>query len=261
MSKLLLSQKSVKRIPPIWNQLYSTQKNDQYLHRSEIPTLHFQNGLPRLPIPKLETTCERYLAAQKPLLPVAEAYAKTEANVTRFLKSSGKVLNDLLIEQDKANKHTSYISAPWSDMYLKDRRPLPLNYNPFLVHVPFNNPEYENQLLKATNMVISSLKFMKSLRANILKPEIYYLQSKTEKSTLFPKVCKALPSNLAYIYAYLNKAYPLDMSQYGNLFNSTRVPELDTDLIAQDTRARHLLVMRKGHFYVFDVLDESGKSI
>uniref|UniRef100_A0A8C3F0T4 Choline/carnitine acyltransferase domain-containing protein n=1 Tax=Chrysemys picta bellii TaxID=8478 RepID=A0A8C3F0T4_CHRPI len=39
-----------------------------FVHRSTIPTMHFQDSLPRLPVPKLEDTVKRYLAAQKPLL-------------------------------------------------------------------------------------------------------------------------------------------------------------------------------------------------
>jgi carnitine O-palmitoyltransferase 2 len=35
----------------------------QFLHKSTIPTYHFQKSLRRLPIPKLEQTCQRYLAA------------------------------------------------------------------------------------------------------------------------------------------------------------------------------------------------------
>lgn len=37
-----------------------------------------------------------------------------------------------LILEDKKNKHTSYISKPWFDMYLSDRKSLVLNYNPFI---------------------------------------------------------------------------------------------------------------------------------
>lgn len=48
------------------------------------------------------------------------------------------------------------------------------------------------------------------------------------------------------------------MSQYKNLFNTTRIPELEKDRIFHDPSAKHLLVIRKGHFYAFDVLDASG---
>lgn len=47
------------------------------------------------------------------------------------------------------------------------------------------------------------------------------------------------------------------MSQYDNLFNSTRIPELEKDMIYQDVTAKHVVVMRNGHFYTFDVLDET----
>ena len=49
------------------------------------------------------------------------------------------------------------------------------------------------------------------------------------------------------------------MSQYGNLFNTTRIPKLGKDVLFQDESARHMVVMRKGNFYVFDVLDRDGK--
>ena len=42
------------------------------------------------------------------------------------------VLQGKLILDDRANKHTSYISKPWFDMYLSDRKSVVLNYNPFI---------------------------------------------------------------------------------------------------------------------------------
>ncbi|CAK9831213.1 Carnitine O-palmitoyltransferase 2, mitochondrial [Anthophora retusa] len=37
----------------------------QYLERSKTPTMHFQQSLPRLPIPKLEDTCRRRCSIAK----------------------------------------------------------------------------------------------------------------------------------------------------------------------------------------------------
>lgn len=48
------------------------------------------------------------------------------------------------------------------------------------------------------------------------------------------------------------------MSQFGNLFNSTRIPEVGKDSLRCDPQARHMLIMKNGHFYVFDVLDKDG---
>lgn len=48
------------------------------------------------------------------------------------------------------------------------------------------------------------------------------------------------------------------MSQFPNLFNTTRIPEEGKDHIKHVHRKKHLLVMRRGNFYVFDVIDENG---
>lgn len=42
------------------------------------------------------------------------------------------VLQAQLILENRENKHTSYISKPWFDMYLADRQSIVLNYNPFV---------------------------------------------------------------------------------------------------------------------------------
>lgn len=93
----------------------------------------------------------------------AEAFKKTKLFTDEFLKSEGIQSQRLLIEEDKKNKNTSYISKPWFDMYLSDRRPLPINSNPFLVFKKETyNESYEKlyspQLIKASTLVISSLR-------------------------------------------------------------------------------------------------------
>ena len=47
--------------------------------------MHFQPSLPRLPIPKLPDTCQRYLAAQRPILTDNE-YNATQTIVKEFAK-------------------------------------------------------------------------------------------------------------------------------------------------------------------------------
>ncbi|XP_041348084.1 carnitine O-palmitoyltransferase 2, mitochondrial-like [Gigantopelta aegis] len=238
--------------------LYSATSDErEYLHRSIVPTYHFQKSLPRLPIPKLEKTCERYLKAQLPLLSSAE-YANTETIVKGFLQGDGTVLHEELVAKDKNNKHTSYISDLWFDMYLKDRSPVVITHNPFMV---FNNdpkPEYNNQLLRATNMVVSSARFMKTLNKEILEPEVFHLNPAKSDNEKFRKFVRFLPQAISWYGAYWYKAFPLDMSQYKRLFNSTRIPRKSKDELYTDETARHLVVLRKGNFYIFDVLDSNG---
>lgn len=229
----------------------------QYIQKSNMPTTYFQKSLPRLHIPKLQDTCKRYLNAQEPLLSSTE-FADTKNCTVDFMALQGQELQNILVERNKINAHTSYISEPWFNMYLRDRRALPINSNPVLTFKQEADPKYNDQLVKATNLVISALRFMRSLTENILKPEIFYLNPKVSDSVMYHLVTKLLPSRIKAYGSYAFKAFPLDMSQYPNLFNTTRIPRNEKDQIFQDKSAKHLIVMRKGHFYSFDVLDENG---
>ncbi|NXS71063.1 CPT2 palmitoyltransferase, partial [Pandion haliaetus] len=172
----------------------------------------------RLPVPKLEDTIRRYLNAQKPLLN-DDQFRKTEELAHHFEKGIGRELHEQLVAQDNQNKHTSYITGPWFDMYLKAREPVVLNFNAFMSFNPDPKPEYNDQLIRATNMTVSAIRFMKTFRAGYLEPE------------------------------------------YFSLFNSTRLPKLNRDELYTDEKAKHLLVLRNGNFYVFDVIDRDGNML
>nr|XP_060629517.1 carnitine O-palmitoyltransferase 2, mitochondrial isoform X1 [Anolis sagrei ordinatus] len=229
----------------------------QHLHRSLVPTLHYQKSLPRLPIPKLEDTIRRYLNAQRPLLD-DDQFRKTEELAAKFEKGIGRELQEQLISQDKQSKHTSYISGPWFDMYLRARESVVLNYNPFMVFNADSKVDYNNQLTRATNMTISALRFLKTLRANILEPEVFHLNPAKSDTQAFKKFVRFVPPSLSWFCAYMVNAYPLDMSQYFRLFNSARLPKPNKDELFTDENERHLLVIRNGNFYVFDVIDKDG---
>lgn len=118
--------------------------------------MHFQRSLPRLPVPELKLTCQRYLRSQQPLLSKND-FLKTKENVEKFEQTDGYMLQDMLKKKNNLNKNTSYITKDWFDMYLTDRTPLPINYNPLLVFKQSDN-EYNHQLLRTTNLLISSLR-------------------------------------------------------------------------------------------------------
>ncbi|KAM4022060.1 carnitine O-palmitoyltransferase 2, mitochondrial [Anomaloglossus baeobatrachus] len=240
---------------------YSSGNGDtEFLHKSIVPTMHFQKSLPRLPVPKLEDTIKRYLNAQRPLLD-DEQFSKTEQLAHNFQNGAGKQLHEELVLRDKQNKHTSYISGPWFDMYLCARESIVLNSNPFMSFTPDPRPEYNDQLLRATNMTVSAMRFLKTIRAGYLEPEIFHLNPAKSDTQKFRKLIRLVPSSLSWYGAYMVNAYPLDMSQYFRLFNSTRIPKLNKDELATDETGRHLLVLRKGNFYVFDVLDKDGNLV
>uniref|UniRef100_A0A8C5NX02 Carnitine O-palmitoyltransferase 2, mitochondrial n=1 Tax=Jaculus jaculus TaxID=51337 RepID=A0A8C5NX02_JACJA len=219
----------------------------EYLQRSIVPTMHYQDSLPRIdPSPPLLTPF---------LIPLWMICCKS------FESGTGKELHELLVAQDKKNKHTSYISGPWFDMYLTARDSVVLNFNPFMAFNPDPKPEYNDQLTRATNMTVSAIRFLKTLRDGLLEPEVFHLNPAKSDTDAFKRVIRYVPSFLSWYGAYLVNAYPLDMSQYFRLFNSTRLPKPGRDELFTDAKARHLLVLRRGHFYIFDVLDQDGNIV
>lgn len=146
-------------------------------------------------------------------------------------------------------------------MYLSARESIVLNFNPFMSFNPDPKPEYNDQLVRATNMVCSAVRFMKTLRAGLLEPEVFHLNPAKSDTDSFKKLIRWVPPSISWFGAYMVNAYPLDMSQYFRLFNSTRIPKYKRDELLTDDRGRHLLVMKRGNLYVFDALDRDGNLI
>lgn len=61
----------------------------QFIHKSDISTYHFQKSLRRLPIPKLEDSCGRYLNAVQAVFGESDEFKKTKKNVKLFLEGEG----------------------------------------------------------------------------------------------------------------------------------------------------------------------------
>ncbi|OUC44542.1 Choline/Carnitine O-acyltransferase, partial [Trichinella nativa] len=232
----------------------------QFLERSKIPTMHFQDGLPRLPIPKLKYTCQNYLNGIRPFLN-DEQFDAAKKLVDDFRHSSGERLNRELILWYRRNKHTSYIAEPWFDMYFRYRAALPINQNPFLVWKPYNESFNNDQLSVATNIVISACRFKRSLDYNCLQPEVYHLYPNKSNTPFFRNICSRLPGKLAWLIAFLMKAFPLDMSQYSFLFNTTRIPVMIKDQLNTNRSSKCIIVLRRGYFYSLTVFRKDGSLI
>jgi len=97
---------------PFSRRFKSTSSVDyNYLEKSILPTNTFENSLPRLAIPSLQDTCSRYLEALEPIIADGNQFQNTLNLVKEFERHDGAKLHDLLVDQDKKNKHTSYISG------------------------------------------------------------------------------------------------------------------------------------------------------
>ncbi|ORY64425.1 choline/Carnitine O-acyltransferase [Pseudomassariella vexata] len=190
-------------------------------------TFSGQDSLPKLPIPDLEHTCEKYLAALKPLQGPRE-HSDTKQAVQEFLKQDGPELNDKL--QQYAVGKTSYIEQFWYDSYLNFDNPVVLNLNPFFLLEDDPTPARNNQVTRAASLVVSALEFVRAVRREELTPDTI-------------------------------KGKPLDMYQYSRLFGTARVPTENGCQIEQDPDSKHIVVLCHGQFYWFDVLDDDSDVI
>ncbi|XP_068449749.1 carnitine O-palmitoyltransferase 2, mitochondrial-like [Clinocottus analis] len=233
----------------ITKQNYSSKKGSstEYWSQSDTPFMQHQKSLPRLPIPKLEDTVRRYLAAQRPLLD-DDQFRRTEKFAHDFQSGVGKRLQEELVAQDKNNTHTSYSSEHRLNSFLSIRTTV-MHVNPFMVFNPDPKTEYNDQLVRATNMVYSAMRFMKILEGGLQRPEVSHLNLTKSETDGFKSLVRRASSILSR---------PADMSSFVRLFNSTRIPKMRVDELFTDEKARHLLVMRKGNMYVFDIVDRDG---
>ncbi|VDN42886.1 unnamed protein product [Gongylonema pulchrum] len=139
----LLIRNSRKFSTAIYQKL--TGDDYQYVHKSDMPTYYFQKSLRRLPIPKLPDTCRKFLASAEAVLS-KEKLGSLKALVNDFATHEGPELQRELVLHDQRNLQTSFISEPWFDVYLSDRAPCPVNYNPFMVYAPDPQKEYNDQV-------------------------------------------------------------------------------------------------------------------
>ena len=229
--------------------------SSSYLETSSIPTLFFQPHLLQLPIPLLPSSCQLYLTAVKPLLDT-EQFAHVQ-NLVGRLQTEGIPLQQELIKRNKLNKHTSYITGPWTDRYLRDRSSVVLNHNAFIGLKP--DPQTMDPLKRAAKMISISARFKASLLDGKLKPMVFHMKPDKTDTESYARAMRLIPGKLKIYTSYLYyKAFPLDMVQFSNLFNSTRIPMPEKDELVCNTSARHICVVVNGNFYSFDVFFEDG---
>lgn len=108
--------------------------------------------------------------------------------------------------------------------------PVVLNLNPFFLFEDDPTPARNNQVTRAASLVVSALSFVRAVRKEELPADSF-------------------------------RGQPLCMYQYSRLFGTARVPTDHGCQIAQDPGAKHIVVLCRGQFYWFDVLDDASDLI
>uniref|UniRef100_A0A915E0D7 Choline/carnitine acyltransferase domain-containing protein n=1 Tax=Ditylenchus dipsaci TaxID=166011 RepID=A0A915E0D7_9BILA len=209
------------------------------LHSS--PTLgcapHYDKGvsndLPKLPVPPLAETVQKFTEFSK--LVLREKDFQETLNVSNeFLQNSQ--VQHLQQSLEKRSKNLSNWLTPWwlNVAYLEARTPLPIVTSPGITFPRFNFSGVTGQVECAAKFIHSVLKYHHVILDGELAPD---------------KAGGAL----------------LDMSQYQNLVGTTRVPNVSKDEIRygrdQKEWARHIIVVRNGHSFHVPVYTDSGENL
>ncbi len=93
----------------------------------------FKRPLPKLPVPDLESTLEKYLRC---ILPIVDekSYERTKNIVNKFGEKDGLGQRLQLILKQRESEKDNWAYDWWlDDMYLLNKAPLPINSNPAMV--------------------------------------------------------------------------------------------------------------------------------
>ncbi|KAI8593385.1 acyltransferase ChoActase/COT/CPT [Geranomyces variabilis] len=202
-------------------------------------TFDLQDTLPRLPIPPLKETADRYLRTLRPLLSESQ-YASSAAAVAEFVKENGglgHVLQDRLRQVD-AEEPNSWLERWWLALaYHGWRESVMINSNWYMVLRDHpDGPKAGEPLLKG-QFSEHQVRRAAGMASNLLN----YKDGIDREEFPIDKT----------------RAGPLDMNQYRQIFGITRVPKpgCDINVGSHPCRSKHIVVLARDQVYKVDILD------
>ena len=191
-----------------------------------------EDRLPRVPLPTLEESCQRFIEWCAPLL-TAEELAETEATVTAFLApdSAARKLHAALEQYNATPGVHSWLDTFWPYRYLGRRDRIALNANFFALF----QESGQGQLDRAAGLVAAAVNFKLQLDEERIPP-------------------------------VLQRGQVLSMEQNKFLFSTTRIPGAVRDTVRAPyseqwpgpSQARHIIVFYRGNLFRMDVLGPDG---
>lgn len=192
-----------------------------------------EEHLPRVPVPTLARTCERFLEWSAPLLTDAQR-AETEDAVAAFLApdSPAHELQAALERYDARPDVGSWLDEFWPYRYLGRRDRIALNANYFFLF----HDSGQDQVRRAAALVAGAVDYKLRLDEEAVPPAV-------------------------------QRGRPLSMVQHEFLFATTRIPGAVQDTVRAPysrawpgpSTARHIVVFFRGTPFRLDVLDQDGR--
>uniref|UniRef100_A0A8I3NF02 carnitine O-palmitoyltransferase n=2 Tax=Canis lupus familiaris TaxID=9615 RepID=A0A8I3NF02_CANLF len=177
----------------------------------------FQTSLPRLPVPAVQDTVNRYLESVKPLMKESD-FKRMTVLAQDFAVSLGPKLQWYL--KLKSWWATNYVSDWWEEyIYLRGRGPLMVNSNYYAMDLLYVLPT-SIQAARAGNAIHAILLYRRRLDREEIKPILL-----------------------------LGSTVPLCSAQWERMFNTSRIPGEETDTIQHIRDSKHIVVFHKGRYF------------
>jgi carnitine O-acetyltransferase len=201
----------------------------------ELSTRTFGNEqqLPRVPLPTLEESCERFLAWCAPLLTDLELL-ETQAAVAAFLRSESpaRKLQAALERHDADDSVDNWLDAFWAQRYLGRRDRIALNANFFFLLEDSERGRIE----RAAGLIAAAVNHKLLLDAERIPPVV-------------------------------SGGSALSMEQNRYLFSTTRIPGPVQDTVRSPynkewpgpSRERHIVVFHRARMFRMEVIGPSGR--
>lgn len=173
-------------------------------------------------------------------------------------------------------------------MYLSNRERFPLSLSPQLTWKDEEDPAKMDQAARAANILAAAARFCRSLRTRELAPDVFHTkvlptsacsvhmaatlhssahtsnpthrtQPDVSKTWWFPVAHQMVPKKFAFHAAAAAGAYALDMSQYAQLFSTSRLPMAGKDVLQTAKHDRTFVIAQRGsRFYKVHITEENG---
>uniref|UniRef100_J3S0G4 carnitine O-palmitoyltransferase n=1 Tax=Crotalus adamanteus TaxID=8729 RepID=J3S0G4_CROAD len=177
----------------------------------------FQTSLPRLPVPAVKDTVNRYLESVRPLMN-NEEFKRMEGLGKDFAVNLGPKLQWYL--KLKSWWATNYVSDWWEEyIYLRGRGPIMVNSNYFAMDFLYFTPTAV-QAARAGNAIHAILLYRRKLDRQQIQPILL-----------------------------MGSTVPLCSAQWERMFNTSRIPGSETDTIQHLKDSKHIAVYHKGRYY------------
>jgi len=176
-----------------------------------------QASLPKLLVPPLQQTLQKYITSVQPLLS-PEELEKTKAVVKEFGREggAGEKLQQALLE--RAENHENWLSEWWLRVaYLGYRLPVPVHSSPAIGYPRQPSGDEDTYIRTAAAYLLAVVKWNQLLLTAAIPPDTY-------------------------------RKRPMCMSQY-TMYSTCRIPHpgVDTQRKTPIEDSRHIIVVRNGH--------------